>query len=221
MKMLLKRMKPLQNTVNGYLYDEAGFVIVCTAEHPTLLIPAGTYTCFLQTHYAKDGTSYPAYEVRGVSGRKDIELHKGNKVLIDSTGCILIGSALDKDGILAGTSTYGFNKLMALLSGIQEFELTITDYKEEKMPDVFDDPTPAGVAGSGQPVAGVVAPLTTKQNVWSVLLRFLRGAVAVAVPVVIQMITNSTDEKIFILAPLIAALGKAIRVWFPNAKIPF
>jgi hypothetical protein len=216
-QVTLQRSAPTPLTVNGVLLDEDSKQIACTAEHPTLLILAGTYICFLQIHYNKDGTSYPAYEVRDVPGKTDIELHIGNDTIKDSLGCILVGMETDAHGITPGTSTAGFHKFMNEMNGDREFLITIIDHKtkEETMSLDVEPGTPT------TSVAGTVSP-SQKENVIAVIWRLFRGAVAVAIPMLIDYLTKSSNPKLFVITPLLLALGKALRTWFPNLTwLPF
>jgi len=46
------------------------------------------------------------------------------------------------------------------------------------------------------------------------MIRFLRAGVAIAVPILIQIIQESTDPTIMLIAPVLMAIGKALRSKF-------
>jgi len=46
------------------------------------------------------------------------------------------------------------------------------------------------------------------------MIRFLRAVVATTVPILIQILQESTDPTIMLIAPVLMALGKALRAKF-------
>ncbi|MFH2076329.1 MAG: hypothetical protein ABIJ57_13450 [Pseudomonadota bacterium] len=50
--------------------------------------------------------------------------------------------------------------------------------------------------------------------------RFLRAAVAMAVPLAIQALQESTDPTIMLIAPVLMAIGKALRAKFGWTWLP-
>jgi len=46
------------------------------------------------------------------------------------------------------------------------------------------------------------------------MIRFLRAAVATSVPILIQIIQESTDPMLMLITPVLMALGKALRAKF-------
>jgi len=49
------------------------------------------------------------------------------------------------------------------------------------------------------------------RNLWASLKRGFRAGVAIAVPLVIQYITTSTDTEIMAIAPVLMGIGKYLR----------
>lgn len=98
-------------------------------------IPAGTYLC-RRTVYHRHG--YETFEVTGVPDRDRVLFHIGNTEE-DTDGCILLGldsgllEVVDEDtGELTRKigvyhSRVAFRMFMQFLSGVDEFELEITD----------------------------------------------------------------------------------------------
>jgi len=50
--------------------------------------------------------------------------------------------------------------------------------------------------------------------------RFLRAVVALAVPLLIQVMQESTDPTIMLIAPVLMAVGKALRAKFGWTWLP-
>lgn len=85
-------------------------------------IPAGTYQGF---HRNSPARGYIVPELKGVPGRGNIQIHKGNSVA-DTLGCILVGTAVVKGEARISESKAAFAKLMAYLDG-EDFTLTVKD----------------------------------------------------------------------------------------------
>lgn len=87
-------------------------------------IPAGTYRC-RRVQSPRFGETF---EMTDVPGRDHVLFHKGNDV-VDTHGCVLVGEEFG--GTLAHpqllSSAKGYTELMGLLTGQQEFMLTILD----------------------------------------------------------------------------------------------
>lgn len=67
------------------------------------------------------------FEIIDVDGRTHILFHAGNDE-DDTSGCVLLGMAIDQyNHIAGGTSRAGLKKFLETLKGTDEFELTITD----------------------------------------------------------------------------------------------
>lgn len=84
-------------------------------------IPAGEFVAFRRMSPAR---GYEVFELRGVPGRKNVQLHKGNTVE-DTLGCILIGTAFGPNSIQG--SKFAFEKFMRELKGVDEFTLVVHD----------------------------------------------------------------------------------------------
>ena len=86
-------------------------------------IPPGVYVCKRITS-PKFGNTF---QVTAVPGRSEILFHKGN-VQDDSHGCIIIGEQFEplngKTAVIA--SGKGFGEFLQRLSGINEFNLCVT-----------------------------------------------------------------------------------------------
>ena len=52
------------------------------------------------------------------------------------------------------------------------------------------------------------------------MIRFLRAVVAIAVPILIQIIQESQDPTIMLIAPVLMAIGKALRAKFGWTWLP-
>lgn len=84
-------------------------------------IPPGTYDGF---HRNSPARGYIVPELKGVPGRGNIQIHKGNTTK-DTLGCILVGSAVAEGAAISGSKA-AFAKLMAHLNG-EDFTLTVED----------------------------------------------------------------------------------------------
>jgi hypothetical protein len=84
-------------------------------------IPAGEFKAFRRLSPAR---GYEVFELVGVPGRKNVQLHKGNTVE-DTLGCILIGTAFAPNAITG--SKLAFEKFMRELKNEQEFLLVVLD----------------------------------------------------------------------------------------------
>ena len=52
------------------------------------------------------------------------------------------------------------------------------------------------------------------------MIRFLRAGVAITVPILIQIIQESTDPTLMLIAPALMAIGKALRAMFGWTWLP-
>lgn len=127
----LKRIADIDSGMFGVLLMEQ-YPFCVTGERKWLnnkpnesCIPKGEYTC-KRVQSPKFGNTF---EVQGVSGRDDILFHKGNNPLVDSHGCIILGSSFDLiNGSLAvANSGTAFTKFMNALQGEDEFKLVIVE----------------------------------------------------------------------------------------------
>jgi hypothetical protein len=141
-RLYLKRISSTQSGTWGVILDAEKNPLVVTAEPPESIIPPGVYVCKLQTHYQSSGQGYPAYEITGVTGHTDVEIHIGNipipykhedgTVSSDSIGCVLtgmyFGARYDSDDKLYRAvieSTKAYKKFMNYLYQVPEFELEV------------------------------------------------------------------------------------------------
>lgn len=127
----LKRTSKTIMGVFGTMLDKHGWIVCTTAERPSLnnqvdisCINAGEYKC---VKFMSPERGYLVILILDVEGRTMVEMHIGNKPMIDSKGCILLGSGYGYwDGQPTITSsTSAFKKFMDLAD--DEFILTIQD----------------------------------------------------------------------------------------------
>jgi hypothetical protein len=137
-RLSLVRCVDAKTHTYGYLTDAQGKKLCVTLEEPwrdenkdglsdrnVSRIPAGTYVCFRRTSLAR---GIELFQLEGVPGRSDIQIHKGNTV-DDTQGCILVGSAF---GMIRGKhavlgSAPAFERFMDAMKGCNRFLLTITE----------------------------------------------------------------------------------------------
>lgn len=148
MRARLSRFADSPDGVFGWLdlFDDAGVRVArfATGEEDWLenrahvsCIPAGTYLC-KRSVWHKTGAE--TFEITGVDGRDRVLFHWGNTEE-DTEACVLLGSGFgavatrDEDqpghpvrlkwAIAGGTSRPAFKQFMALLEGIETFELEV------------------------------------------------------------------------------------------------
>jgi hypothetical protein len=137
----LKRVSPTEDGMWGVILQENGNPLCVCAEIPHPFLLAGTYRCKLQRHYSGDGTSYPAYEITGVAGHTDVELHianvpvpylhkDGKTMEADLKGCVGYGMQFGihwsgKPAVLY--SSIAHKLFMKHLAGAPEFDLIVED----------------------------------------------------------------------------------------------
>jgi hypothetical protein len=143
-RLYLKRFSATNDGTWGVFCSDEGKPLFFTAEIPNTFLGPGVYTCKLQTHYQSNGSSYPAYEITGVQGHTDVEIHIGNiptpykydpknkKLVADSEGCCLVGMEAGESEKYPGFwgvwfSTTAHNKLLKYLDNAPEFYLEITE----------------------------------------------------------------------------------------------
>lgn len=90
-------------------------------------IPAGEFRAFRRLSPAR---GHEVFELEGVPGRTNVQLHKGNTVE-DTLGCILIGTAFGTNCITG--SKFAFEKFMAELKHVDEFTLIVKDVPPLKL----------------------------------------------------------------------------------------
>ena len=146
MRIYLKRVSQTKAGTWGVILDAEGNPLVVTAEPQDTFLKPGVYVCKLQTHYQSNGKSYPAYEITGVEGHTDVEIHIGNIPIpymhadetgkkwmdSDSDGCVITGThfgvrydADSKPYKAVIESTKAYKKFMNYLYQVKEFELGI------------------------------------------------------------------------------------------------
>ena len=89
---------------------------------PDSCIITGTYLC-KRIKSLKFGITF---EITGVEGHTNIEIHWGNEDK-DTTGCVLLGRILSAQGLFrsVGESRSAFSEFLSVMGGEQEFNLTI------------------------------------------------------------------------------------------------
>jgi hypothetical protein len=126
--LTIKRLETgSEGTFGAIMYDGVPFALTLEREwlnnaSNISCIPAGDYRC-RRVNSPRFGDTF---EVTDVEGRTHILFHKGN-LDDDSHGCILVGEQFgnirESAGVLA--SKQGYGEFMLLLSGTDEFDLTI------------------------------------------------------------------------------------------------
>lgn len=137
MNFLLKRREYLQDGIFGDLFLQSPVSlaqrVASTLEHAygqgpvyTPKLPIGVYTCKRGIHKLHGGVPFEAFEIMDVPGHDNILLHPGN-YNDDSEGCVLLGkSEVHASGHeMITESKPTFKKFMDLLTGINEFTLTV------------------------------------------------------------------------------------------------
>jgi hypothetical protein len=123
--MILTRVSKTDQGVFGVLLDK-GIPLCLTLERPwknnernVSCIPPGTYSVVPHS-----GAKFKnCFRLENVPGRAGILIHAGNRALVDSTGCILVGDSFDGPVIL--NSQKALQKLRDL--NLKSFILTITE----------------------------------------------------------------------------------------------
>lgn len=114
----LCRVKTINKSVIGYLYDMHSDESWITLENDNYIIPTGTFNFRLRQSPKFGLTPY----LYNVPDREWILIHTGNKAT-DSQGCILIGELQDNDTILK--SRIGFERLMKRLVPNKDYTIKI------------------------------------------------------------------------------------------------
>lgn len=106
--MRLRRLDKNGERCYGQMETDGGRIVcAATLEHPEVdadgngltdpnvsCIPAGIYDMYLRKshkHGGDGGRDYDVWELIGVPGRKNVQVHIGN-ILAHTRGCILVGS---------------------------------------------------------------------------------------------------------------------------------
>lgn len=135
---LVRTSETLDVVTFGQMVTEQGTVICFTLEEPwrdangdglgdknVSRIPAGSYRAFRRLSPAR---KVELFELEGVPGRGNIQIHSGNTT-DDTLGCIILGT---KIGALNGKpavldSKAAFKRFMLELADESEFMLTVSD----------------------------------------------------------------------------------------------
>jgi hypothetical protein len=129
--MILTRTRKCSEGVFGALSRDDGTHFCYTGEHAYPVgngfepkIPTGKYLCVRGVHRLEDMIhAFEAFEITGVPGHSGLLFHSGNFPQEDSCGCVLLGNRID--GHMITNSRNTFNSFMALLNGINQFDLSV------------------------------------------------------------------------------------------------
>jgi hypothetical protein len=121
MDIILTRTSYLKEGTTGQILDSEGRPICLTLERPwennepnVSCVPTGIYGMELDMRHPGTKNEYLVWELRGVEGRSQIQIHPGNKVS-HSLGCILPASTLTAKGenLFGASSRTAFKTFMA------------------------------------------------------------------------------------------------------------
>jgi hypothetical protein len=139
-KLKLKRVSATPEGTWGVILRPDGNPLCVCTEIPDTFLKPGTYLCKLQMHIPKKGQSYPAYEITGVEGHTDVEMHianipvpylhaDGKTIEADLKGCVGYGMRFGRmNGKYAVLNSTDAHKMfMDYLKGAAEFQLTVED----------------------------------------------------------------------------------------------
>jgi hypothetical protein len=136
MDIILTRTAYLKEGTTGQILDNEGRPICLTLERPwennepnISCVPTGIYEMELDMRHPGKKTQRLVWELRGVKGRTQIQIHPGNKIS-HSLGCILPASTLTTQGeiLFGASSTAAFNSFMAKMGEQKKkAEIMITD----------------------------------------------------------------------------------------------
>jgi hypothetical protein len=125
-RLFLKRFSKTPDGTWGVLCSADHHPMFFTAEIPDTFLRPGLYTCKLQIHYGRN-KSYPAYEIMGVEGHTDVEIHIANVPARDLRGCVAVGMQAEKRGDWGvWLSGIAHEALLRYLDRAEFFELEIT-----------------------------------------------------------------------------------------------
>jgi hypothetical protein len=134
----LYRLEQTPFATYGQMLDEANRCLCVTLERPWVDanhdgISDRNVSCispgrFDAVRIVSPKHTYELFEVRGVPGRSNIEIHRGN-LPSDSEGCILLGARFGDFGPQRGItgSAEAFDRFMASLVGVNAFTLVVVD----------------------------------------------------------------------------------------------
>jgi hypothetical protein len=126
--LLLIRNPATDDAILGQLFVNGKFCCF-TCENASYEIPVGSYPIVITPSF-RFGRLLPL--VDKVPGRQGIRIHSGN-VPADSEGCILVGTALMKDGVLQSRAALEIlqHKLADVLAHGEHVTLTVTTAVQE------------------------------------------------------------------------------------------
>jgi hypothetical protein len=126
MNLTLSRKELRDVGIFSILTDESGNIIAHCLEHSYDSKPKlvdGEYTCQRGDHLLHGMTEpFSTFEVIDVPNCKGILFHWGNYNR-DSEGCVLVGERQEDSMVTNSRKT--FEKLMELLEGLDQFNLTV------------------------------------------------------------------------------------------------
>lgn len=126
MILTLNRFSKSDAGIFSHLFDEQKDLVAVTLEHAyesEPKIPNGTLKCVRGMHRLHpDSPAFETFEITGVGGHSGLLFHCGN-FAYESQGCVLLGTALD--GNMVTESRKAFDKFMALVGDLEEFDLVV------------------------------------------------------------------------------------------------
>ena len=143
--IILTRTSYLQKGTTGQFLTGSGNPICLSLERPwknnepnVSCVPVGLYEMVIDTRNPGTEKACMVWELRGVVGRSEIQIHIGNQVS-NSLGCILPATDLSvnaKDKLWGASSGRAFDKLMDHMLGKTKGKILITDgtYNHEPEP---------------------------------------------------------------------------------------
>lgn len=120
MELKTVSLHPL-GTFSVLLWNFTPFAVTVECAPP--VIPNGTFKCVRDFYHHGD---YATFQII-LAGHDRVLFHKGNKGK-DSLACVCVAESFTMfdDGVGIGDSAHGFEELMKLTTGYQDFELTVT-----------------------------------------------------------------------------------------------
>ena len=138
--ILLIRTSYLKTGTAGQILDQNGKPVCLTLERPWVnnepnvsCVPTGIYGMELDMRHPGTEKEILVWELRGVEGRTQIQIHPGNKIA-HSLGCILPCSSLaaQDDELFGSYSRKAFDSFMDMMGDEKNAEIIINEspYKE-------------------------------------------------------------------------------------------
>ena len=114
---------------SALLWDGRPFAVSVerTFDGNRVVLPAGDFVCKRGGHRLSNGIPFETFEITGIPGHTGVLFHKGNWET-DSEGCVLVGESY---AVISGReaiadSKGGFNELMKLTEGLDEFVVRVS-----------------------------------------------------------------------------------------------